>query len=42
MLSVLSARGLQAQKKGVDDLDKAPESKARGITIATAHTEYES
>jgi elongation factor Tu len=26
----------------VDDLDKAPESKARGITIATAHCEYES
>ena len=42
ILSVLSAKGMKAQKKGVDDLDKAPESKARGITIATAHTEYES
>ena len=42
ILAVLSARGGVAQKKGVDDLDKAPESKARGITIATAHCEYES
>ncbi len=32
---------MTAQKKGVDDLDKAPESKARGITISTAHVEYE-
>jgi elongation factor Tu len=42
ILAVLSAKGMTAQKKGVDDLDKAPESKARGITIATAHCEYES
>jgi elongation factor Tu len=42
ILAVLSAHGGVAQHKGVDDLDKAPESKARGITIATAHTEYES
>jgi elongation factor Tu len=42
LLAVLNARGMTAQKKGVDDLDKAPESKARGITIATAHCEYES
>ncbi|TAK03310.1 elongation factor Tu [Patescibacteria group bacterium] len=42
ILAVLAAHGGIAQKKGVDDLDKAPESKARGITIATAHTEYES
>ncbi len=42
ILSVLNAKGMNAQKKGVDDLDKAPESKARGITIATAHCEYES
>jgi elongation factor Tu len=25
-----------------DEIDKAPEEKARGITIATAHVEYES
>ncbi|MBI4139173.1 50S ribosome-binding GTPase, partial [Candidatus Uhrbacteria bacterium] len=42
ILSVLASHGQKAQKKGVDDLDKAPESKTRGITIATAHTEYES
>jgi elongation factor Tu len=42
LLAVLNAKGMSAQSKGVDDLDKAPESKARGITIATAHCEYES
>ncbi|TAL51115.1 elongation factor Tu [Patescibacteria group bacterium] len=42
LLAVLNAKGMTAQTKGVDDLDKAPESKARGITIATAHCEYES
>ncbi len=42
ILAVLNTKGMTAQKKGVDDLDKAPESKARGITIATAHCEYES
>jgi len=41
ILAVLTAHGMTAQKKGVDDLDKAPESKARGITISTAHVEYE-
>jgi elongation factor Tu len=42
ILQVLSAHGGVAQNKGVGDLDKAPESKARGITISTAHVEYES
>jgi len=41
ILAVLTAHGMTAQNKGVDDLDKAPESKARGITISTAHVEYE-
>ncbi|MDD4476724.1 MAG: elongation factor Tu [Patescibacteria group bacterium] len=41
ILQVMNARGMTAQKKGVDDLDKAPESKSRGITISTAHVEYE-
>ena len=40
IVTVLSKKGL-AQAKGVDAFDKAPESKARGITIATAHCEYE-
>src|SRR5665213_2074316 len=30
------------QAKAYDQIDKAPEEKARGITIATAHVEYES
>ncbi len=42
ILSVLTAHGMTAQNKGVEDLDKAPEAKARGITISTAHVEYES
>jgi elongation factor Tu len=41
ILKVLPNKGGKAQEKGVDDLDKAPESKSRGITIATAHCEYE-
>ncbi|OGL70108.1 translation elongation factor Tu [Candidatus Uhrbacteria bacterium RIFCSPHIGHO2_02_FULL_53_13] len=42
ILKVLSASGMKASEKSVDALDKAPESKSRGITIATAHVEYES
>jgi elongation factor Tu len=38
---ILSKRGL-AQSVAFDEIDKAPEEKARGITIATAHVEYES
>ncbi|OQX91353.1 MAG: elongation factor Tu [Candidatus Coatesbacteria bacterium 4484_99] len=37
---VLSHKGL-AQPLEFDDIDKAPEEKARGITIATFHAEYE-
>ena len=40
ILHVLSFYG-QAVEKGVDEIDKAPEEKERGITIATAHCEYE-
>ena len=29
------------QSKGVDQIDNAPEERARGITINTAHVEYE-
>ena len=42
MLKVLAANGLSASNKDVDQIDAAPEEKARGITIATAHVEYES
>ena len=36
----LAAKGL-SQKMKYEDIDKAPEEKARGITINTAHVEYE-
>jgi len=38
---VQSTKGL-ASFTAFDEIDKAPEEKARGITIATAHVEYES
>lgn len=41
ILHVLSFLG-HAKPKGVDEIDKAPEERERGITIATAHCEYES
>ena len=41
ILKVAAAHGLTAQTKDVDQIDSAPEEKARGITIATAHVEYE-
>jgi elongation factor Tu len=37
---VLSTKG-QAHFTAFDEIDKAPEEKERGITIATAHVEYE-
>jgi len=42
MLAVFGANGMSASHKGVNEIDSAPEEKARGITIATAHVEYES
>ncbi|MDZ7344768.1 MAG: elongation factor Tu [candidate division KSB1 bacterium] len=41
MTLVLSKKGL-AQYRSYDSIDNAPEEKARGITINTAHVEYES
>ncbi len=41
ILAVANAKGLKATKKGVYDIDNAPEEKQRGITIATSHQEYE-
>ena len=38
---VLAERNL-ASFKGLDEIDNAPEEKARGVTIAIAHVEYES
>jgi len=37
---VLAQRG-QAEYTAFDEIDKAPEERERGITIATAHVEYE-
>ncbi|MCA9359268.1 elongation factor Tu [Candidatus Kaiserbacteria bacterium] len=34
-------KGYTANVKAVEDIDKAPEEKARGITISLSHSEYE-
>ncbi len=43
ILQILSraGEGFSAKLKGVDAIDSAPEEKARGITIALSHNEYE-
>ena len=41
ILSYFKLMGGIAQDKSVDQIDNAPEEKERGITIATAHVEYE-
>ena len=42
ILNVLNAKGGEygANLKAVEDIDKAPEEKARGITISLSHSEY--
>ena len=40
-ITMYSAAKGHAQKMRYDEIDKAPEEKARGITINTAHVEYE-
>jgi len=42
ILNVLSGKGGEygANVKAVEDIDKAPEEKARGITISLSHSEY--
>jgi len=42
ILSYFKLMGGIAQDKSVDQIDNAPEEKERGITISTAHVEYES
>ncbi len=37
----LSLKGLPSRVETVDQIDNAPEEKARGITIALHHSEYE-
>ena len=41
-ITAIQAKKGLAQSVAFDQIDKAPEEKARGITIATAHVEYES
>ncbi len=41
ILHSLQVAGKLDGAKSVDEIDKAPEEKERGITIATAHVEYE-
>ncbi len=40
ILNVLHLMDKTIKTKGVDDIDKAPEEKARGITISLSHSEY--
>ncbi len=41
VLSMLKDQGYDARVEAVDKIDSAPEEKARGITIALHHSEYE-
>jgi len=41
ILNVLHLKDPSVKLKSVDDIDKAPEEKARGITISLSHQEYE-
>ena len=40
ILNVLHLMDATIKVKGVDEIDKAPEEKARGITISLSHSEY--
>lgn len=42
ILKILKMKGLQASEKTVEQIDSAPEEKARGLTINICHVEYES
>jgi len=41
ILHVLKLKGFKAQEKTVEQIDAAPEEKARGLTISISHLEYE-
>jgi len=41
-LTVVQSKKFGGEERGYDQIDNAPEEKARGITIATSHVEYES
>jgi len=40
ILDMMKDKGYSARVEGVNDIDNAPEEKARGITIALHHSEY--
>jgi len=42
ILKTLSLYGFKSSEKSVDQVDAAPEEKARGLTISISHLEYES
>jgi len=42
ILKLTKMKGLRATDAGVDDLNAAPEEKARGLTISISHVEFES
>jgi len=41
MLKILNMKGFRAPVKTVEEIDSAPEEKARGLTISISHLEYE-
>ena len=41
ILKVTKLRGFKGSDKSIDDIDSAPEEKARGVTINICHTEFE-
>tara|TARA_B100000214_G_C23939056_1_gene614725 strand:- start:234 stop:1424 length:1191 start_codon:yes stop_codon:yes gene_type:complete len=41
-LTIVSSKAFGGETKAYDQIDNAPEERERGITIATAHVEYES
>ena len=41
VLNLMKDEGYSAREEGIDQIDNAPEEKARGISIALHHSEYE-
>ncbi len=42
ILKTMNLKGYKATNKGVNEIDSAPEERARGVTINVCHVEYES
>lgn len=41
ILKTLGSKGFRASKKSIEEIDSAPEERARGLTINVCHVEYE-